>query len=358
MGILCNSNSNYLWNGYGFMEAVDSTGSSTPVMMSLGFGDSAYKMGATVTTTGGELITSLPMSTAVQTASIPKDSVVDIQISAGRYYGFASSTLPAGLNVTSIASKLSLGVLNEVVGTVGMTAGLKGTVTGSIDFSNVVRGYKIYRFTSYNRDETAFASASTARYPYAITDVSGKAYCLAVTNNGTGNCYISSTAGIYDLENSTAFKHFWMNKLNNAFSNGLTFNNGYWNSSQPSNSNNYKSLEWHFSGYISSDELDMAGQGVNTGTALIGMGDARSAIMSTASANSAAYYGSTARALSDSYKTSISDTSWFNTVGSGNYGPVAGAVPYTLYGWRQWSHTAVTAAWKYKGAWSASGIVP
>lgn len=355
-GLIANSLSNYLWNGKGFMEAVNSTGSSTSVKVSLGFGDSSYKMGATVTTTGGELITSLPMSTAVQTARIPKDSVVDVQISAGRYNGFVSSTLPTGLNVTSIGTRLYLGPLSAINGTVGMTAGLKGTATGAIDFSNVVRGYKVYRFTSYNRSETAFASASTAKYPYMITDVSGKAYCLAVTDDGTGNCYISSTAGIYDLENSTAFKHFWMSKLNNKFSNGLTFNNGYWNSAQPSLSDDYKSLAWHFSGYISSDEL--VTQGVETGTALIGMGDARSAIVNAASANSAAYYGNNARALSNSYKTSTNTTSWFNTVGSGNYTAVAGAYPYTLYGWRQWSHTAVKAVWKYKGAWSASGIVP
>ena len=121
-GTITNSLGNYLWNGVAFMEAVDSTGEHSHVKVTLGFGDADYKFGATATTTGGELITSLPMSTATQTANIPAGSIVDVRISASRYHGFVSSTLP-NLPVTSLITKMGLGVNSAVTGGVGMFEG-------------------------------------------------------------------------------------------------------------------------------------------------------------------------------------------------------------------------------------------
>ena len=348
-GTLTNSIGNYLWNGVAFMEAVDSTGEHSHVKVTLGFGDADYKFGATATTTGGELITSLPMSTATQTANIPAGSIVDVRISASRYHGFVSSTLP-NLPVTSLITKMGLGVNSAVTGGVGMIAGMKGTASDNIDFSNVVHGLKVYRFTSYNR--TATARYSDGLYPYYITNVDGQAFCQAVTDNGTGACYISSNTGLRNIYNETAFKHFWMSKLNSRFSNGLTFCNPYWNSSNNSLDPDYRSMMWHFSGAFSS--TNAVDQGSVTGYGFLGMGDARSAFYKNASTNSANYFANSGRA-NGPVKTANNHIS---STGSTTYDPSGNWTPYTLYAWRQFSHTATTAVWNYSGNWSASGVVP
>lgn len=348
-GTITNSLGNYLWNGVTFMEAVDSTGEHSHVKVTLGFGDADYKFGATATTTGGELITSLPMSTATQTANIPAGSIVDVQISASRYHGFVSSTLP-NLPVTSLITKMGLGVNSAVTGGVGMFAGMKGTASNNIDFSNVVHGLKVYRFTSYNR--TATARYSAGLYPYYITNVRGQAFCQAVTDNGTGACYISSNTGLRNINNETAFKHFWMSKLNSRFSNGLTFCNPYWNSSNHSLDPDYRSMMWHFSGAFSS--TNAVDQGSVTGYGFLGMGDAKSAFWKAASANSANYFANSGRA-NGPVKTANNHIS---STGSTTYDPSGNWTPYTLYAWRQFSHTATTAVWNYSGNWSASGVVP
>lgn len=349
-GTLTNSLGNYLWNGVAFMEAVDSTGEPSRVKVTLGFGDADYKFGATVTTTGGELITSLPMSTATQTASIPAGSIVDVQISASRYHGFVSSTLP-NLSVTSLITKMGLDTNSAVTGGVGMFAGMKGAANGNLDFSNVVHGLKVYRFTSYKR--TATARYSAGLYPYEITNVSGRAFAQAVTDNGTGACYISSNTGLRSINNATAFKHFWMSKLNGRFSNGLTFCNPYWNSANYSLDPDYRSMNWHFSGAFSS--TNYVSQGSVTGYGFIGIGDAKSAFWKAASANSANYFNQSASRAIGAVKTANNNIS---STGVTSYAPSSNYTPYTLYAWRQFSHTATTAVWNYSGNWSASGVVP
>lgn len=348
-GTLTNSLGNYLWNGAAFMEAVDSTGEHSRVKVTLGFNDPDYTFGATVTTTGGELITSLPMSSAIQTASIPNGSIIEVALSASRYHGFVSSTLP-NLPVTSLITRMGLGVYSAVTGGAGMYAGMKGTASENLDFSNVVHGLKVYRFTSYNR--TATARYSAALYPYYITNISGRAFCQAVTDNGTGACYISSTSGLRNLHNSTAFKHFWMSKLNNQFSNGLTFCNAYWNSSNITYNADYRSLVWHFSGAFSSDNF--VDQGSVTGYGFLGMGDAKSAYWKAASAASANYYGNSARA-NGPVRTAYNHIS---STGDTTYDLSANSTPYTLFAWRQFSKTSTKAVWDYSGNWSASGVVP
>lgn len=344
-GTLTNTLGNYLWNGVAFMGAVDSTGEHSRVKVTLGFGDPDYTFGATVTTTGGELITSLPMSTAIQSASIPAGSIIEVALSASRYHGFVSSTLP-NLPVTSLITRMGLGVHSAVTGGAGMFVGMKGTASGNIDFSNVVHGLKVYRFTSYNR--TATARYSAGLYPYYISNVNGKALCEAVTDNGTGACYISSTSGLRNLHNSTAFKHFWMSKLNNQFSNGLTFCNPYWNSSNITYDRDYRSMLWHFSGAFSSDNF--VDQGSVTGYGFLGIGNARSSYGSAW----ATYFGNSAHA-NGPVRTAHN---YMSSTGSTTYSDSSNWEPYTLYAWRQFSNTAVKAVWEYSGNWSASGVVP
>lgn len=348
-GTLTNTLGNYLWNGVAFMEAVDSSGEPSRVKVIIGFGDADYKFGATVTTTGGELITSLPMNTAVQSASIPAGSIVDVQISASRYHGIVSSTLP-NLPVTSLTTKMGLGINSAVTGSVGMLAGMNGAANGDLDFTNVVHGLKVYRFTSYNR--TAATRYSGGLYPYYVSNVNGRAFCQAVTDNGTGACYISSNTGLHNIGNATAFKHFWMSKLNSRFSNGLTFCNPYWNSSNYSLDPDYRSMKWHFSGAFSS--TNAVDQGSESGYGFLGMGDAKSAYWNAASTASATYFANSGRANGpvNTANNHISST------GSTTYDPSGNWVPYTLYGWRQFSHTSTIAAWEYSGNWSASGVVP
>lgn len=227
-----------------------------------------------------------------------------------------------------------------------MFAGMKGTASENLDFSNVVHGLKVYRFTSYNR--TATARYSAGLYPYYITNISGRAFCQAVTDNGTGACYISSTSGLHNLHNSTAFKHFWMSKLNNQFSNGLTFCNPYWNSSNYSLDPDYRSMMWHFSGAFSS--TNAVDQGSVTGYGFLGLGDAKSAFWKSASAKSATYFANSGRA-NGPVKTANNHIS---STGSTTYDHSGNWAPYTLYAWRQFSHTATTAVWDYSGNWSAS----